>query len=536
VCGGAEAGYERANDADPEERAKGPVRGGRMTDREGGEVSRSESELRSVAREGGWAGVMGLASAALRYVNIAILTRVLGAQAYGLYALANTVQMVLAIFLGLGLPATLVHDIASLAELGEWSRLRSAVRKSFVAATLAGVAGMTLVVALAPWVSVHLFHKPALVVPLVGLSLALPLSVLYSICSGGLQGFKRIRAKVFFDKISHPLFFTLLLVFGWPLFRNVPYVLAAYGVAALLTFFLAARSLSRYLSERPSNGGGQRATWGGLLGFSLPVMGQNFLSLFLLQSDLFVMGRYRGAAELAVYAVASRLAQQAMGLATDALSASLAPSFSALMGRNDPAGLRRLFHTSTRWLCLVGGAIGLTLLLGGFPVLGLFGPAFRQGYGVLCILVLGQMVSAAFGANGTLITMTGHPKVNLANSMVLGLGNLGLCLLLVPRYGAFGAASAAAASLIVTNLVRAIEIRWILKMGPWDRTILKPFAVLGAGAAAGGLATLCLHPLVGAAAGVAVYLLVWYGMRPEPEDWDMLRSAWGKLRRGAVGD
>ncbi len=501
-----------------------------MTDREGGEASRSESELRSVAREGGWAGVMGLVSAALRYVNIAILTRVLGAQAYGLYALANTVQMVLAIFLGLGLPATLVHDIASLTERGEWSRLRSAVRKSFVVASVAGIAGMTLVVAAAPWISTHLFHKPALVIPLVGLSLALPLSVLYSICSGGLQGFKCIRAKVFFDKISHPLFFTLLLVFGWPLFRNVPYVLAAYGVAALFTLFLAARSLSRYLSQRPSNGGGQRATWGDLLGFSLPVMGQNFLSLFLLQSDLFVMGRYRGAAELAVYAVASRLAQQAMGLATDALSASLAPSFSALMGRRDQPGLRRLFHTSTRWLCLVGGAIGLTLILGGLPVLGLFGPAFRQGYRVLCILVFGQMVSAAFGANGTLITMTGHPKVNLVNSFVLGLGNLGLCLLLVPRYGALGAASAAAGSLIITNLVRAVEIYWILKIGPWDRTILKPFAALAVAAVVGGLAAVYLHPFVGAAAGLAVYLLVWYNIQPEPEDLDMLLRAWDKLR------
>ncbi|MGC8764052.1 MAG: hypothetical protein ACP5VN_10565, partial [Acidobacteriota bacterium] len=59
---------------------------------------------------------------------------------------------------------------------------------------------------------------------------------------------------------------------------------------------------------------------------------------------------------------------------------------------------------------------------------------------------------------------------------------------------------------------------------------LKPLAALVLASTGGGLAALLLHPLVGAAVGLAVYLLVWYGIRPEPEDLDIIVKAWAKLR------
>lgn len=255
------------------------------------------------------------------------------------------------------------------------------------------------------------------------------------------------------------------------------------------------------------------------------------LQYFILWSDVLVMGMYRPAAEVGVYAVASRLAT-AINMPTDSLGASLAPSFSGLVGRGDTEGLRRLFHTSTRWIFLLASGMALVLVLGGLPILHVFGKDFRAGYVVLCILAVGQMASAAFGANGTLITMTGHPKVNLANSLCLGMGNLGLNLLLVPRYGALGAAAAAAASVITVNLARATEIRLILKIGPWDRTILKPMLILVLSGGAGAGVFFALGPVAATAAGALAFALAWWLLRPEPEDWDLVRRTWARLRRG----
>lgn len=264
----------------------------------------------------------------------------------------------------------------------------------------------------------------------------------------------------------------------------------------------------------------------------------NLLNFLLLWSDILVMGKFRSAAEVGFYAIASRLAT-GVSMPTDSLGASLAPSFSSLTGREDKEGLRRLFHTSTRWIFLLSSFAGLALVLAGFPILGIFGPEFQKGYAALCVLVLGQVITSLFGANGTLITMTGHPRVNLANSVVMGLGNLGLTLLLVPRYGALGAAGASALSWSVVNATRAVEIWFILKIGPWDRTMIKPVLCLLSGGTVGGLllwaagGTSCgpTGPVVACLAGLAGFALAWWVLRPEPDDLDMIRRTLAKVRR-----
>ena len=170
------------------------------------------SHHRSVAKEGGWAGALSLLGAAIRYGNNIILTRLLGAKLYGLYALANTVVTVVTVPSALGLPTSLVHFLASSAERGEWGRLRWMLKASFRVVLISSLLGAGLVLALAPWASRAIFHKDGLLLPLSGLALALPLLALYLVCAGGLQGLRFIRGKVFIERIAHPLVFTVLLL------------------------------------------------------------------------------------------------------------------------------------------------------------------------------------------------------------------------------------------------------------------------------------------------------------------------------------
>lgn len=489
-----------------------------------------------MAKEGGWAGLFGLLGAAVRYGNNVILTRVLGAKLFGLYALANTVVTVVAVPAGLGLPTSLVHFVAASAGTSQWGRLRWFVRAALALASYASLVGTVVVLLLSPWASERLFRKDGLLLPLAGLALALPFLVLYLVCAGGLQGLKAIRAKVFIERIAHPLIFTVLLLAGGFYFRNLEYVLVCFLLGAIGVFALSATWFRRRMKEVPPAEGPEKPRWRELFSFSMPVLFMNLLSYFVLQSDILVMGYFRPAAEVGIYTIASRLAQ-GVSLPTDALGASLAPNFSSLMGQGDFAGLRKLFHTSARWIFLAGTGVGLGLILAGRPILHVFGKDFADGYVALCLLCAGQMVSAAFGANGTLITMTGHPKVNLVNSFALGLGNLGLGLLLVPRFGGIGAAGAAAASLMIVNVARATEIGVILKMGPWDRTIRKPMAAFALAAIAGlgslwWLSNLTLPgipdwlvPLPATVIGLGLLAALWRFLGPVAEDLDMVKKA-----------
>lgn len=502
---------------------------------------------RTVAREGSWAGMFNLMGAAIRYVNNIILTRMLGPAHYGLFALANTIVTVVAIPAGLGLPTSMVHFLASGSSAKQWPKVRWMVKAAFTGAVVASLAGACLVIATSRWISALFllmkakqlspaqlaFQKENLPSALEILALALPFLVLYAVCAGGLQGLRQIRAKVFIERIAHPLLFSAMLLAGGYFFRSLPFVLVCFWVAALAVFLMSAFWFRRQLRSLPKAEGPLTSHWRELRAFSTPVMFMNLLGYFVLQSDILVMGAFRGLAEVGIYTIASRLAQ-GVSLPTDALGVSLAPSFSVLVGQGDTAGLKRLFHASTRWLFLLGCGVGLGLIFAGKLILHLFGKDFGAGFVVLCILATGQMFSASLGANGTLITMTGHPKVNLANSLCMGLGNLGLMVLLVPRYGAVGAATAAASSFMIVNIARALEIWFILKIGPWDRTILKPMIALLIAAIAGGGTFCAFGPWAAAPVGLGAFLLLWWTLGPEPEDLDMTRRAWGKVRRRPV--
>ena len=485
---------------------------------------------RSVAKEGGWAGVMNILGAGFRYLNNLILARVLGPAALGLFGLANAAVAIVAVFISLGLPTAMTHFLASYAGRQEWGPLRWVVRASIRTALVSGILGCAVVVALSPWASVAIFHKEKLVLPLAGLALSLPFACLYGVCAGGLQGLKDIRGKVFVERVAHPLLLFAFLLAGGFVFRSLFFVVVCFFVATAANLLIAAVWFTRRMKALPLSPSPVASRWRVTAGFSVPVMVMNLLTYLVLQSDLLVMGIFRPEAEVGIYLIASRLAT-GVGQPADALGASLAPNFSSLMGQGDHEGLRRLFHTSTRWIFLLGTGVGLTLILSGQLVLRIFGKDFTTGYVVLCLLAAGQMFSAALGANATLITMTGHPKVNLVNSLVLGLANLGLDFVLIPRYGAVGAAAAAAASLIAMNLTRSVEINVILKMRPWDRTLLKPLVALLSGAAAGWGAFWGLGPVAGTACGLAVFVGGWWTLGPEPEDLEMLRLALARLRR-----
>lgn len=209
------------------------------------------ARARSVAKEGGWAGILSLFGAVIRYGNNIILTRMLGAKSFGLYALANTVVTVVTIPAVLGLPTSMVHFIATDAEREEWGRLRWVVRSAFRLILISSLLATALVITVSPWAAETLFKKEGLILPLCGLALSLPFLALYAIAAGGLQGLKAIRAKVFLERIAHPLIFSALLLAGGYFLRSMEFVVACFFIAAGLASATGAWWLRRRMASLP---------------------------------------------------------------------------------------------------------------------------------------------------------------------------------------------------------------------------------------------------------------------------------------------
>jgi O-antigen/teichoic acid export membrane protein len=106
-----------------------------------------------------------------------------------------------------------------------------------------------------------------------------------------------------------------------------------------------------------------------------------------------------------------------------------------------------------------------------------FGPAFEASNGALAILTIGQIVNVATGSVATLLIMSGHQwKAGLG--IVAGAAlNAGVGLALIPNMHAEGAAIAATASLVFSNVIHVIICRRTLGIDPSPiglRAVAKP--------------------------------------------------------------
>lgn len=227
--------------------------------------------------------------------------------------------------------------------------------------------------------------------------------------------------------------------------------------------------------------------------------------------DRLILGVFAAPAEVGLYQAASQLS-----LATIVLLSSASTVFevnAARRGGQDRVEeLRSLSHDVNRWSAHVLVPLYiLFLFLPGMILALAYGSEFRDGGQILAILTIGQFALIALGQSSTLMTMLGSERVWFRIIVSAVIVNILANLLLVPQFGAVGAA---VATLIATVGQVAFAIRQVRRrIGFWpgDRT-----SVLGvslAACASGGAVWLASLPLEGANAPLQILclLLVSYG-------------------------
>src|SRR5256885_7570752 len=127
------------------------------------------------------------------------------------------------------------------------------------------------------------------------------------------------------------------------------------------------------------------------------------------------------------------------------------------------------------------------LSLGGSVILGIYGPAFRQGGLWLGIVALACATNAFVSLAETVI-MVQKPRLNLLNSIITCVVALAANLWLISRFGVTGAAFGILLPYVLQGILRYRALRLVFRWrNPWG-DIGRP---LLAGVVAGGPAVLC---------------------------------------------
>lgn len=136
----------------------------------------------------------------------------------------------------------------------------------------------------------------------------------------------------------------------------------------------------------------------------------------------------------------------------------IAPKFASIYHEGNFKELQDLVSRATALMVVIAAPIAIIMII--FPqyIMSLFGNQFIEGANILIILAIGQFVYVVTGAVGYLLTMSGHERM-MKNIMILcSLLIVSMNYLLIPRFGAQGAAIATSITLIFQNVAIAFVI------------------------------------------------------------------------------
>jgi len=199
--------------------------------------------------------------------------------------------------------------------------------------------------------------------------------------------------------------------------------------------------------------------WREILSFTIPLLTSDVLYAVMNTMDVIVLERSRGSVDVAALrAVHSTAVLNSLVMSSFALL--FTPFAARMFARNDREGINNLYWQTAIWIAVISFPIfALTFSVAQPITLLLYGQRYAQSGIILALLSLGYYFNAALGFNGLTLKVYGRVRYSVVINVLAGVFNLGAILLLIPRYGALGAAIGTASALIVHNILKQAGLR-----------------------------------------------------------------------------
>ncbi|NET62293.1 MAG: oligosaccharide flippase family protein [Symploca sp. SIO2E6] len=433
--------------------------------------------LNKLVKGAGFSFIGQVISTGLKYSTQVILAWLLGAEAFGIYVLGMVIYQLGELFSRMGLEAGVVRYVSihysTEDNTEDKNRLKGILWQGIVLPFLSGIVfGLALFFA-SDFIAQGIFGQPDLAPVLQIFAIALPFGASVIVGAFATTGFQVAQYKVYVWELLLPgvnlLIAAILCTIGWGLRgATLAWLVSLIVSLAATVYFIRGLFPELFSSQiKPIFKTKQ------LLAFSLPLCFGSFLWLVMLWTDALMLGYFRTATEVGIYRAVSQTALL-MTLCTRSLVTIFTPMIANLYHNQDFEQLSKLFSTASRWSFSLTLPLFLIVGVTGQDLLRVFGPEFAMGWLPLVILAAGQLARASPGGFAMhMLAMSGHQYLKLYGDFILAIANIGLNLLMIPRWGMLGAAVATGISILGVNLLRILQVYLVLQVQGFNWSYLK---------------------------------------------------------------
>jgi O-antigen/teichoic acid export membrane protein len=191
-----------------------------------------------------------------------------------------------------------------------------------------------------------------------------------------------------------------------------------------------------------------------IFSFATPLLASTVVWLLMESSDGLLIGYFKGSEAVASFRAVLPVARLNEGIIMT-FALLYVPLAARLYARNEHAELADFYCQSALWMTILSFPImALTFGFASSTTIGLFGSQYADSAAIMALLSLGYFFHTALGFNG--LTLKIYKKLNYSVSIDIAAAilNVAVNLLLIPRWGAFGAAVGTGGTLIVHNLLK----------------------------------------------------------------------------------
>lgn len=408
-----------------------------------------------------------------------LIVRYLSKSDYGAFAYALSLVSLGSSLTVFGFDKTVTRFLPGYQERGEYHKVFGSLIMMASSVFSLGFFLVLIVFGLRGWITDSLVSDPLAVRLLLLLVFLTPIQAMDSLLVGMLAIFSK-PSSIFFRRYILGPSLRLAVVLLLILFQNNVYFLSigfilveAVGIAiyyGILVHDLRQQELWEHFKLQKI-----RFPVKEVLGFSIPIFISSFVFMVRTHLVVILLEHFRSALDVAAYRAVQPVADSNTTV-IQSFALLFMPSMARLVTRQDEQAIDDLYWQSAVWITVITFPIFLlTFALAQPLTLLLFGERYAGSGWIMAVLACGYYFNAALGFNADTLRIYGRLRYTVIIDFVSLFIGVGLNLLLIPPYGAIGAAIGTCATLILYNILNHIGLKFTTKINLFQWRYLRVY-------------------------------------------------------------